>query len=148
MSDIATIWVPDLGRGDWVQDGAALKGGEDLATAVLISIFTDRVANSDDPIPDGSGDPRGWWADAGERYPIGSRLWLLERAKQTAETAARAKDYIVEAVQWLINDGVAATIDVTTAWIAPTRLGAQVVVNRHDGTSVALNFANVWQEIS
>jgi phage gp46-like protein len=148
MSDISTIWVPALSRGDWQVAGADLAKGNDLVTAVLISLFTDRIANEDDEIPDGTSDPRGWWADAGERYPIGSRLWLLSREKQTAETAARANDYIVEALQWLIDDGVVARFDVDVAWVAPSSLGAQVVANRVDGTTVAINFASLWQGIN
>lgn len=148
MSDTTTVWVPALGRGDWVQNGADLESGGDLVTAVLISLFTDRVANADDEISDGSNDPRGWWGDLGERYPIGSRLWLLNREKQTAETAARAKDYIAEALQWLIDDGVVARFDIDTTWIASGRLGAQVIANRTDGSTVAMNFTSVWQGIS
>lgn len=148
MSDTTTVWVPELGRGDWVLEGADLRTGDDLITAVLISLFTDRVANADDEIPDGTGDPRGWWGDAGETYPVGSRLWLLQREKQTAETAARAKDYIAEALQWLLDDGVVARFDIDTTWIAYGRLGAQVVANRIDGSVVAMNFASVWQGIN
>ena len=144
MSDITTVWVPERGRGDWVLNGADLQSGGDLVTAVLISLFTDRVANDDDVVADGGADPRGWWGDAGARYPIGSRLWLLEREKQTDETKARAKDYIAEALQWLIDDGVVASFVIDTAWIAPGRLGAQVIANRRDGSAIAMNFASVW----
>lgn len=131
-----------------VTPGGDLQTGDDLITAVLISLFTDRIANEDDEIPDGTDDPRGWWADAGERYPIGSRLWLLSREKQTSDTAMRARDYIVESLQWLIDDGVVARFDVDVAWVAPSTLGAQVVANRIDGTTVAMNFASVWQGIN
>lgn len=148
MSDITTVWVPALSRGDWVLAGADLQSGDDLITAVLISLFTDRIANEDDEIPDGTGDARGWWADAGEKYPIGSRLWLLSREKQTEATRSRANDYIVEALQWLIDDGVVARFDVFVAWVAPSNLGAQIVANRTDGSTVAMNFASVWQGIN
>jgi phage gp46-like protein len=131
-----------------ITPGGDLQTGDDLITAVLISLFTDRIANEDDEIPDGTDDPRGWWADAGERYPIGSRLWLLSREKQTNDTAMRARDYIVESLQWLIDDGVVARFDVDVAWVAPSSLGAQVVANRVDGTTVAMNFASVWQGIN
>lgn len=145
MSDISTVWVPALGRGDWVMAGADLKSGNDMVTAVLISLFTDRIANTDDVVSDASGDPRGWWADAGEQYPIGSRLWLLERDKQTDLTLAAAKDYITEALQWLIDDGVVARFDISTEWVAPAQMGAAVTAYRQDGTTVAMNFASLWQ---
>lgn len=144
MSDITTAWSPALGRGDWVQLGAQLQSGNDLSTAVLISLFTDRIAHVDDIIPDGTTDPRGWWADD-PAYPIGSRLWLLTRAKQTSETLARAQDYIAEALQWLIDDGVVARFGITVEWTRSGQLGARVTAYRSDGSTTALNFASVWR---
>lgn len=141
MSDITTIWR-DFSTGDWSLSGSQLESGNDLQTAVLISIFTDRIARTDDVIPDGTTDPRGWWADGD--VPIGSRLWLLNRAKQTTETLNRARDYISEALQWLIDDGVALYFDLTCQWIAPGQLGAWLVIHRSDGTNTAMNFGWTW----
>lgn len=124
--------------------GALLTTGDDLATAILISLFTDRVANPDDVIPDGTSDPRGWWGDAGETTPIGSRLWLLTREKQTQETLQRAYDYIVEALQWLIDDGVVAKFDVLVEWTKTSELGAQVVAYKQDGSTVANAYSWAW----
>ncbi|MGC0155879.1 phage GP46 family protein, partial [Chromobacterium vaccinii] len=119
--DISTVWVAGT-HGDWVLAGSELLAGNDLQSAILLSLGTDREAGPDDVIPDGSGDPRGWCLDDTVR-PIGSRLWLLARAKQTRETAQRARDYIAEALQWLIDDGVVAKFDITTQWVAPSTLG-------------------------
>ena len=141
MSDITTIWR-DFSTGDWSLEGSQLASGNDLQTAVLISIFTDRIARTDDVIPDGTTDPRGWWADGDVQ--IGSRLWLLNRAKQTTETLNRARDYIAEALQWLIDDGVAMYFDLTCQWIAPGQLGAWLVIHRSDGTTTAMNFGWTW----
>ena len=148
MSDVAIQWNVALGRGDWVLSGALIETGDDLQTAVLLSLFTDRVAEADDVIPDGTSDRRGWWGDAYESNPIGSRLWLLDRAKGTAETVASARDYIAEALQWLIDDGVVASFEITVEWTAPSQLGAQVVALRNDGTSVPMSFPWVWAGIS
>lgn len=122
MPDISTIW--NTTRGDWQVAGADLLSQNDVVTALLISLFTDAAALPDDVIPDGSNDPRGWWGDP----DIGSRLWLLERAKRTAATLARAQDYITEASQWMLDDGVASRIDVSVEWTAKTTLAAQIVV--------------------
>ena len=148
MSDTLTTWVPALGRGDWLLSGAQLAAGSDLQTAVLISLFSDREANPDDIIPDGSGDPRGWVGDLGQDYKIGSRLWLLSRAKQTGETLARAQDYIAEALQWLIDDGVVAKFDILVEWTRRSQLGANVIAYKADGTTEALNFLSVWKGIN
>ena len=145
MSDISTIWQTT--RGDWKLSGRSLASGGDLATAVAISLFTDRTAQPDDVIPDGSGDPRGWWADDALN-PIGSRLWLIDRSKRTQETLERAQDYINEALQWLIDDGVVAKFGVLVEWTAQHTLGAQVVAYRRDGGTTPLNFAWAWPSLA
>ncbi len=143
MTDITTIWDAARAQGDWSLNGAQLQAGNDLTTAILISLFTDRQADASDVIPDGSADPRGWWADV--TVPIGSRLWLLDRAKRTVGTLSRARDYIAEALQWLIDDGVVAKFDIATEWTRATLLGARIVAYKQDGTAVAVNFNWAWQ---
>ena len=80
-----------------------------LETAVAISLFTDRRANIEDPLPDSSTNLRGWWADT----TMGSRLWLLERSKTVDQVLSDASDYTKEALQWMIDDGVADKIEVS-----------------------------------
>lgn len=145
MSDITTIWSST--HGDWQQVGAALDTGDDLATAVVISLFTDRQASLDDPLPDGAGDPRGWWADDGQ-FLIGSRLWLLDRSKRTQETLMLAQGYIEEALQWLIDDGVVARFEVFVEWTQSSMLGARVTAYRSDGTAKAMNYAWAWTGVN
>lgn len=146
--DTTTIWNVATGRGDWQMNGAQLATGDDLATAMLISLFTDRMVEESDTIPDGTNDPRGWWADAGQDVPIGSRLWLLDRAKQTQETLQQAYDYINEALQWLIDDGVVAKFDVLVEWTKTSMLGAQVVAYKQDGSTVANSYSWVWNGVN
>lgn len=150
MSDTSTVWNAQQGYGDWALVGAQLQAGQDLITAILISVFTDRVAAADDSIIDGSNDPRGWWGDTDQTYPIGSRMWLLKRAKQTQETAQRARDYLAEALQWLIDDGVVGSFDITTQWInaQPGTLGAWIVAYQPDGTKVSQAFSWTWNGIN
>lgn len=120
--------------------GAGLVVGDDLLTAVLISLFTDAQADADDRIIDGSDDPRGWWGGA-----IGSKLWLRARAKPTSITLALAQRDIEQALAWLIEDDVAARVDVTTEWTRPGMLGARVEILRADGNRRALAFAQDWE---
>lgn len=147
MSDTSITWNIPLGRGDWVLLGGQMRTGDDLATAMLISLFTDRVAAQDDVIPDGTSNPRGWWADD-PGNPVGSRLWLLSRAKQTTATLALALSYIGEALQWLIDDGVVAKFDITVEWTRDSALGAHVVAYKNDGTTMSTNFQSVWKGIT
>lgn len=147
MPDISTFWSPGEARGDWRLAGPDLTADTDLETVVLISLFTDRRAESDDLIPDGSGDPRGWWGDAGRDRPLGSRLWLLERAKRSEDTRLRAVDYISEALAWLIEDGVAEDVQVSAEWQGRGFLGVRIVVVQADGPDVVLTYQWAWEAV-
>lgn len=148
MADITTIWDVANGRGDWAMAGPSLQAGSDLETAVLISLFTDRLADASDVIPDGSGDPRGWWGDLDAPSPIGSRLWLLDRSCARADVPVKAQQYITEALAWLLEDGVATAVEVACQFTAPTMLGCAIVILRTTGERVALNYAWAWNGIS
>ena len=95
-------------------------GREDtLATAVLLSLLCDRLAQADEV--DAGADRRGWWADAyaaansdaSSPESFGSRLWLLMREKQVPQTQSRLRDYVAEALQWMIDDGMVDDVTVT-----------------------------------
>lgn len=133
-----------------VIDGQQIKLGLDsaqpLVRSVMVSLFTWRRANPDDDLP---GDLRmGWWGDtfapiANDR--IGSRLWLLSRAKLLPETAALAKEYAEEALQWLIEDGVAARVDVRTERQGLSTLAIGVQIYKSDGSRLLdVRFTDVW----
>jgi len=148
MSDVSIIWDVDNSRGDWQFVAPALVTGNDLSSAVLLSLFTDRIANTDDVIKDGTGDPRGWWGDQGEDVPIGSRLWLLDRAKQTQDVLNDARDYCIEALQWMIDDQAVASIDVQTQWVRATFLGVQIALYQPFGPQISLAYAWAWNQLS
>lgn len=127
-----------------------LDSSEPLVRAVMISLFTWRRANPDDELPDTSpGAQRmGWWADSFPTVPndrIGSRLWLLSRAKLTAETLKRAREYAVEALQWLIDDGIAARVDVEVERQGLSTLALACRLYRADGRALAdIRFTDAW----
>jgi phage gp46-like protein len=54
----------------------------------------------------------GWWSDTG----IGTKDWLLAREKQTEQTLKQAKRYTTQALQWLIDKGVAQDIDISCSF--------------------------------
>lgn len=148
MTDITTVWNISQSRGDWVLAGASLQSGDDLATAVYISLFTDRLATSSDVLPDASGDRRGWWGDLDNTVPIGSRLWLLARSKLLPAVAVTAKGYIAEALKWLVDDGVVAAVQVDTALVAaPPMLTAQITLQQSNGATRALAFQWAWDQL-
>lgn len=120
---------------------------KDLLTAVIVSLFSNRVAAPDDDI-DGV-DRMGWWGDSyatvnGDK--IGSRLWELARSKQTQDTLNRAQQYCVEALQWLVDDGVAESFTVETANNGDAILAIAVNIYKPTGTST-FNFQYVWEQL-
>jgi phage gp46-like protein len=159
--DIATIWDAAAGIGDWTLSigrsnvivdarGASIRDGEGrqyLAAEEAYTPGTGLVSDQDlqtavDVIPDGSGDPRGWWAG-----PIGSKLWLRERSKATPDLPELIRNDIGQALQWLIDDGVVASIAVTAEYQDAKTIAAQVVLRRQDSTQMAMQFARVWETI-
>jgi phage gp46-like protein len=144
MPDISITWDDANRRGDWTMSGSVLATGNDIETAILISIFTDRMAEPGDVIPDGSNDPRGWWAD--DDVPIGSRMWLLQRAKQTGTTLQLAYDYLAEALKWMIDDGVVSRFDISTQWVRTGTLGAVIAAYSPTGTLLSKGqYAWAWK---
>lgn len=120
MTDIALTWNPAEGRADVSLTAGDLTREQGLRTAVIISLFTDGLARGDDDLADGDGgnkgDRRGWWGDVplpGDApRRIGSRLWLLRRAKATEGTRLRAITMVREALAWMVDDGLVDRIEV------------------------------------
>lgn len=155
MTDITTVWNPQLGHGDWAMSGPDLQSGGDLATAILISLFTDRVAQPGyQPPAPSNGDPEGWWGDAylpAGIGPIGSRIWQLRRAVKTQTTLNLAQDMAAEALQWLINIGAVARFSITAWWLNGSYLAMRIVAIRPNGTaetypSPGATYAWVWNQ--
>jgi len=133
-----------------IADGG-LEVDEGLQTAVIISLFTDRQADPDDELPDNSTDRRGWWADAYADTPgdkIGSKLWLLSRSKHLPEVARKAKGYAAEALQWMIDDGIADEVDIAVEWYSAEILAMKVEIARPDGTPLTFKFDNLWEAMN
>jgi phage gp46-like protein len=122
---------------------------EDLPRAVIISLFSWRRANKDDDLP--ASNKYGWWGDT---YPqeindrIGSRLWLLSRAKLTDETVLKAKEYAEESLQWLIDDGAATEIMVQLERQSIDRLALGIKIIRGDKAAIDIRFTDIWNYIN
>ena len=129
MSDIGT--VHDGCRFDWIVSGVQFGASASLYENVVNSIFCDRRAEPSDEIPDGSDNPRGWWADtSSEEGKIGSRLWTLRREKATAETRRRAIGFIREALVWLIEDDIAESVEIDAVYSSAGHLEITVAIHR------------------
>lgn len=145
--DVYLLWDNANAGGDWSLADGDLQTGQDLETACLVSLFTDKLATPDFVPTDGSSDRRGWWADPYLDQPLGSNLWQLERAKKTRDTLGLAKRYAEDALAWLVTDGVASDIAVNTSWLGgggSTLLGIGIAIVRPDGSLTRFLFGWAW----
>lgn len=148
MTDIALNW--NGSTADLLIKGGDLVLDEGLQTATVISLFSDRRARADDKLPGDDTDRRGWPGDA---WPdvigdlIGSRLWLLGREKQLVETLRRARDYARESLSWQIEDGIAASVDVSASVPRAGVLALSITISRRDGGTENHRFDVLWGDL-
>lgn len=150
MTDVAMELDRESLSGDVQVDGGRLIAEHGLRTAVLVSLFTDRLAEPDDVLPLGEESRRGWWADLVPPAPedrIGSRLWLLARERQTQETRLRARQYTEEALAWLVEDEVAAEVEVAAEWVRRGVLGLGITIHRPEQPDARFRFAVAWEGV-
>jgi phage gp46-like protein len=151
MADIAIVWDATTGTGDFAMSGGDLLNGNDLQTAVLLSLFSDAQADPGDIVPDTT-DPRGWWADtyaaledptlpviADDRF--GSKLWQIFVRIRNQDTLNWARDQAIKALSWMITDGVAQSVDATPYFIGSGGVGLIVVITEPNGTPNRYSFA-------
>src|SRR6187431_3171373 len=72
-----------------------------LATAILISLFSDERADGE----------RGWWADDAQPG-WGSKLWQLERETRRESLLPLVEAAAEAALAWLVQDGVLVSVSV------------------------------------
>jgi phage gp46-like protein len=83
-------------------------------------------------------DKGAWFADP----DFGSELWLLKKeGKVDGQTAGKLERMLRECLQWLINDGLAATVDCTAERSGKNRIDYRVTVTRPDGSPVTVKEA-------
>lgn len=145
---------------DWslLNDGT-LDDDNALASAVIVALGTDALADTDDILPDpDSTDRAGWWGDLDaesiwDGWPIGSRLWLLKRDKiappgaRQGATIGRVKQYIIEAIQPFVDRRIASRFDVQVDRVGRERIDALVTIYRGPSRPIDLRFQILWSDI-
>jgi phage gp46-like protein len=151
QGDIRLVYEAEQGFADLVVDDRDLARDDGLETAVTISLFTNRRADAEDLLPDDDGSLQGWWADNADPADndpdyIGSKLWLLGRGKFTIDLPARAEEFAGEALQWMIDDGVASAVQVQASRTVNNELLIEVRIVRPDGvTATFFRYFYNWQ---
>jgi phage gp46-like protein len=77
----------------------------------------------------------GWWADSfrpvagnAARFKSGSKLWALKWSSVTNETLLKAKQYTLEALSYLIDWGIVATMNVTTLFVSHNVMHIRIAI--------------------
>ncbi|MDR1250180.1 MAG: phage GP46 family protein [Treponema sp.] len=66
---------------------------------------------------------------------FGSELWLLKKeGKVDGQTAGTLERMLRESLQWLVDDGLAATVDCAAERTGKNRIDYQITVARPDGS--------------
>lgn len=135
MGDVALIW--GIGRGDILIKDGDLAVDNGLTSAILISLFSDARDDSQSL----SLNNRGFWAE-NENDKYGSLLWLFYREKIVPATVEKVKQYALQALAWLKEDGIASDIDVNVYRKTTSGLFMEISVFR--GSSKKYDY--IWKE--
>jgi phage gp46-like protein len=145
---------------DWnlLSDGT-LDSTQALATAIIVALGTDGLADVSDLLPDPDDtDRRGWWGDYQSQeiwdgWPIGSRLWLLQRDKidgpgsRRGATTTRVEQYISEAIQPFIDRRIGSSFAVEATRVGKEQIDAVVRIYRGPVIEIELRYAILWGDM-
>src|SRR5262245_23478068 len=163
MADPRIVQTTDLRmitQADWrLLSSGVLDEREEICNYVKVALMSDALSNVGEILPDpDSTDRRGWWGDLDahaiwQGWPIGSRCWLLMRAKISdpnsfeGDTVVRAEMYCREALQPLIDMQLCSAIDVQAARTDRDRVDVGITVFRGPEPEIQLVFQDMWNQL-
>lgn len=135
---------------DFVLADRDVDRDDSLETAVLITLLTDKQADDGDPLPDDSGYRGGWFGDSlpvVPDYKMGTKLWLLQRAKTTREIPAIAKEYLLDGFAWMEEDGIVDSVHVVVEWRRDLKTTLAFILSfiKPEGTTIFFRFYYNWE---
>lgn len=143
-----------------VLNAGGLRAVAELETAVLLLLFTDTFVPPDHPLAYlADGDGRGFWGDGVDvrtdlsEAPLGSLLWLLERAPLEAAGMPIeywAQAFATEALAPLLAQGAVVEIDVSAvANTLMSRIELSVqLYGRNGELAYDRRFDLAWEQLS
>jgi phage gp46-like protein len=144
---------------DWLLlDDGTLDDTQGLATAIMVALGTNGLADQDDILPDpDSSDRNGWWGDLDadiiwNGWDIGSRLWLLSRSaiespnSRQGATIGKVINYIHDAIQPFVTAGVCSTFTATAQRTDKQTITATIVIYRGPKQAIQLRYQIAWEE--
>jgi len=147
--DVLLTLHPELGYADLSLEGDTerdLELDQTLETAVLVSLGTNRIADPDDEIPDGTENLQGYWGDVFTEESLGSRLWLIGRSYTLPQILARAEEYTQEALKWMKDVSLVGKIDVVAERVGDKELKLNITIFRPVGGELPLTYFYNWEQ--
>ena len=142
---------------DWsLLPNGTLDDTQALATSICVALGTNALAGPDDVLPDPDQTDRcGWWGDLDADliwggWPIGSKLWLLRRAKinsaasREGSTLVMVENYIRDAIQPFVTAKVFSGFNVWASRVDKQRIDALLRIYRGPQQPLDLRFAVLW----
>jgi phage gp46-like protein len=147
---------------DWWQQPITglIDETNDLKSAIVVALCSDALADTADALPDpNSDDRRGWWGDLDADtiwggWPLGSKLWLLTRAKITdsaareGATVTRVQTYIALAIQPFVTNHIISTYALDVQQTTYEQIIATLTLYRGPRTMIQMQFQTVWDELN
>lgn len=96
-------------------------------TSLLYSLFGERRASADEVV---EANLRRGWIGNGDDFENGSKIWLLSQARLNRDTLNRLQDEARKSLQWLVDDGLAVSIDQVTASLSGGRVMLDITIRR------------------
>ena len=111
---IADGTLPGTGR--LRVENSDLIADNTIATAIVNSLFIDKRYNNE----------QGFWGDVLLGRSIGSLLWTLERSTINETTLVLIKQYSTDALQWLLDQKIVTSIDVSVYRQSTNRINLEI----------------------
>ncbi|MCP4088200.1 MAG: hypothetical protein GY746_00175 [Gammaproteobacteria bacterium] len=144
MPQDVRIKPDEYGLFDLVLDGADFEAVDGLESSIAVSLFTDGRAEAgrvQDPKK-----RRGWIGDifkVADSRTIGSELWILDQERLTSKTINDARIFATDSLQWLIDDGIAQTVNVNVIKTNVRTITIAVELTKTSGQT--LNYDFIWR---
>lgn len=134
-----------LGPADIKVQGHELLRDPGFETSVLISLFSNARADNDDTLPQTTELRNGYWGSELVEFNFGSKLWLLGRAKIDTTTLRLVEQYCKDALDWMVQDGIAQSIEAIAVKENNREIRFLVRINRKNVDNVFFKFYANWQ---
>lgn len=124
-----------------IDENGDIETSDFFDTALLYSIFGERRAAPDEVV-----DPqlRRGWIGNGPNFENGSKIWLYSQARLTRDNLNRIEDEAKKSLQWLVDDGLALSVDEVTAVVQNSRPVLEIIIRR-SRDKIDRKLYDVWE---